>query len=154
VGTVASAGTFAATIPPSIALIIYGVVTEPSVAQLFIAGIVPGIATAVLYIAAINVWLRLRPGITGSRPAQVPLRTKLRATRRVWPALLLIGLIIVGIYSGAVTPTEAGGAGALAALIISVTVGGLRWTHFVEAVKDSLTVTAMILAVVIGAGIF
>ena len=154
VGTVASAGTFAATIPPSIALIIYGVVTETSVAQLFIAGIVPGIATAVLYIAAINVWVRLRPEIAGTRPEKVPLRTKLRATRRVWPALLLIGLIIVGIYSGAVTPTEAGGAGALAALIISVTVGGLRWTHFVEAVKDSLTVTAMILAVVIGAGIF
>lgn len=154
VGTVASAGTFAATIPPSIALIIYGVVTETSVAQLFIAGIIPGLLTALLYIGGIYVWVALRPEIAGRRAAAVPLREKFRATQRVWPAVLLVLVLVAGIYSGAVTPTEAGGVGAFAALIISITVGGLRWKNFVEAVKDSLSVTAMILAVVIGAGIF
>lgn len=154
VGTVASAGTFAATLPPSIALIIYGVITETSIARLFIAGIIPGIATALLYIAGIYAWVKLRPEIAGTQPAKVPLREKLRATQRVWPALLLVVILMAGIYSGAMTPTEAGGAGAFAALIISITVGGLRWTGVVEAVKDTLSVTAMILAVVIGAGIF
>ena len=153
VGVVASAGTFAATIPPSIALIIYGVITETSVSQLFMAGVVPGLLTAVFYLVGISVWVRLRPEIAG-KTFKTTWREKYASLLRIWPSLLLVITLVGGIYSGAVTPTEAGGVGAAIALIISVALGGLRWKKFIEALEGTLLVSSMILAIIVGAGIF
>jgi C4-dicarboxylate transporter DctM subunit len=153
VGTVASAGTFAATIPPSIILIIYGVITETSVSQLFVAGIIPGLLTAVGYLLAIAVWVRLRPNVAGP-PVTSSWAEKWRSLAKIWPAVLLVLLVVVGIYSGAVTPTEAGGVGAALALLISVAFGGLRWRQFVKALRGTIQVSSMIIMIIIGAGIF
>lgn len=153
VGTVAAAGTFASTIPPSVGLIIYGVQTETTISGLFMAGILPGIVTAVLYVVGIYVWARLRPDAAG-RLVHSTWSERLRSLRSVWPAIVLIVALITSIYMGIVTPTEAGALGAFLGLIISVSMGGLRWRGFVDSVVGSVRATAMILMIIIGAGIF
>jgi len=152
-GVVSAAGTLAVMLPPSIPLIIYGITTETSIGKLFIAGIVPGIITAVSYAVVVYIW--------GARsPETVPVgeryswRQKVGAARGVWPAFVLMGIVLGGIYSGAITPTEAGAVGAVGAFIIAVAVGGLRFDGFIVAVRNAIRITAMVIIIVIGASLF
>jgi C4-dicarboxylate transporter, DctM subunit len=152
-GTVASAGTFSVMIPPSIALIIYGVATGTSIGRLFAAGLLPGIGTALTYLVVVYGWARLRPQDAPSS-AKVVWKEKLRSLTSVLPAIPLIILVLGGIYAGVMTPTEAGAVGAFGALIISITLGGLRWSGIRDAVRNTTTITSMIILIIIGAGLF
>lgn len=153
-GSIAAAGTLASIIPPSIALIIYGVATETSIGDLFAAGIIPGIITTIAYILVIYIWARLKPGIAGSNDQRFSFAEKLQKTMKTAPALLLIIIVLGGIYSGLVTATEAGALGAAGALVLSVAFGKLRWGGFVHAVVRALGTSAMIIAIVIFASVF
>lgn len=153
-GSIAAAGTLASIIPPSIALIIYGVATETSIGDLFAAGVIPGLITTAVYIATIYIWVRLKPSIAPHAPEKVPLKHRLIALRRTLPALLLIVIVLGGIYSGIVTPTEAGALGAAGALVLSVIFGGLRLSGIMTAVTRALGSTAMIISIVIFANVF
>ncbi|MEN2979535.1 TRAP transporter large permease [Tistrella bauzanensis] len=152
-GTVAIAGTLAIMIPPSLGLIIYGILTESSIGRLFVAGIVPGLLSALGFVVSIMIWVRRDPSI-----APQVMRTawpdRLRSLTAIGPAMLLVVFVAGSIYSGAATPTEAAAIGALAALVISVTLGGLRRTEMLAAFRSSIRSTALIFTIIIGAMIF
>ncbi|MGE0701259.1 MAG: TRAP transporter large permease subunit, partial [Hyphomicrobiaceae bacterium] len=116
-------GTLAILIPPSIILIVYGVMTETSIGKLFLAGVVPGLLTATGL--AVTVMLVARQEGMAPRTSQFDLATALRESRQVWPTVLLLAGVIVAIYTGIASPTEAGAIGASAALVISAVLGTL-----------------------------
>ncbi|GGB41583.1 C4-dicarboxylate ABC transporter permease [Tistrella bauzanensis] len=152
-GTVAIAGTLAIMIPPSLGLIIYGILTESSIGRLFVAGIVPGLLSALGFVVSIMIWVRRDPSI-----APQVMRTawpeRLRSLTAIGPAMLLVIFVAGSIYSGAATPTEAAAIGALAALVISITLGGLRRAEMLAAFRSSIRSTALIFTIIIGAMIF
>jgi C4-dicarboxylate transporter DctM subunit len=153
-GSVCAAGALGILIPPSVLLIIYGSITDTSVADLFIAGIIPGIMLAGLHITHITIHSWLMPNIAPRTPS-VPWRVRWRSTLKVWWVILLIVLMMGGIYSGACTPTEAAAIGAFAAIVLGITLSkSLTWEKFRSAVRRSVTVTSMVLFIMVGAMIF
>jgi tripartite ATP-independent transporter DctM subunit len=151
-GTIAAGGTLGIMIPPSIALLLYALLTQQSVGDMFIAGIIPGLLGMVLYMAAVAIVVKWRPHL--ATPGQATsLMEKIVGLKGLVPFGLIFALIIGGIYGGIFTPTEAASVGAFGALLIAV-VRGLRWRGFVEAVRETLVISAMIFFMVIGAEIF
>jgi C4-dicarboxylate transporter, DctM subunit len=152
-GTVASAGTLAALIPPSILFILYGIFAEVSITKLLIAGILPGLLTAAIYAAMIMIRCAIDPSL--APPIDLDSKTfwieRWRSLRTVWPMFALILGVIGGLYTGVVTPTEAGAAGAFLALAIGVLQGRIDVVKFIDALRDSTTTTAQIFFVGVGA---
>lgn len=153
VGVVSVAGTLAFIIPPSTILIIYGILTEQSIARLFIAGIIPGILTVIGYCASIYLWVSREPEIA-PRIDPAPMRERVASLRPVWPVLLLSVCVISAIYTGVVTPTEAGAFGSACALVIVVVLKSLGFKGLKRSLLNSTHITAKIFAVIIGAMIF
>jgi tripartite ATP-independent transporter DctM subunit len=151
--TVAIAGTLSIMIPPSLALILYGILTETSIGKLFVAGIVPGLMTAFAYMATIAVWTRLRPGIA-PMAERASWAERWRSVVPIWSAALLVVFVATAIYSGAISASEAGAIGALGALVVSATQGGLTRAGFAGALAATVRSTTMIFAILIGASIF
>jgi tripartite ATP-independent transporter DctM subunit len=153
-GVVASAGTLAALIPPSILFVLYGIFAEVSIVKLLIAGIIPGLLTAAIYTVMILVRCRLDPAL--APPVDPAERENLRRERwkslkQVWPLLLLILGIIGGLYGGFVTPTEAGAGGAFLAMVIGIALREMSFRRFIAAMKDAMLTTAQIFFVGMGA---
>jgi C4-dicarboxylate transporter DctM subunit len=117
---IAAAGTFAVMIPPSLGFVLYGMMTNESVGKLFMAGVVPGLLTAAIYILVIVVGVRLRPDWAPAPRGSVPLVERLASLRSIWPMGLLVFIVLGGIYSGFMPPSAAGAIGALGAIVISV----------------------------------
>ena len=150
-GTVASAGTLGAVIPPSIAFVLYGIFAEVSISKLFIAGVLPGIMTALIYATMIIVRCRINPSL-GPPEAVKPSRAeKYEALGEVWPLLVLILTIIGGLYGGVFTPTEAGAFGAFMSFVVAFFQGRLTITVFRDSLFEALSGTARIFWVAIGA---
>ena len=151
-GSIAAGGTLGILIPPSVILIIYGLLTETNISKLFIAGILPGILGVVLYLVAVKVtvWIKpeLAPDVTESEPMDSS------DLVGVFCVLGLFTIIMVGIYGGFFTPTEAAGIGAGAAVLIAVGLRTMSFRDFMTATFDSVRATAMIFAVIIGAELF
>jgi C4-dicarboxylate transporter, DctM subunit len=150
-GVVAAAGTLGSLIPPSILMVLYGIFAETSIAQLLIAGILPGILTAFVYAAMIVIRCRLNPALAPHMRQTVSLRERIAATHEVWPLLVLILSVVGGIYAGIVTPTEAGAFGAFLALVLTVLQGRMTWKLFKDSVMEALVNTAKIFFVAFGA---
>jgi len=149
-GTVAAGGTMGILIPPSAALIIYGILTEEDIAALFVAGIVPGIITVVAYILVIILVTRIWP-VMGPRGERSGWRVRFRTLSRVWGVVLLFLLIMGGISFGVFTPNEAGAIGAIGALVFSMFRGRMSFKIFFESLLEAVHTTAMVLVIVIGA---
>lgn len=153
-GIVASAGTLAALIPPSILFVLYGIFAEVSITKLLIAGVVPGLLTAAVYTIMILVRCRLDPSLAPRIDAaerKELKRERWDSIRETWPLAALILGIIGGLYGGIVTPTEAGGAGAFLAMMIGVSQGKLGVAKMIESLKDAMITTAQIFFVGMGA---
>jgi C4-dicarboxylate transporter, DctM subunit len=153
-GVVASAGTLAALIPPSILFVLYGIFAQVSIAQLLIAGILPGLLTAAIYATMLVVRCRLNPAIAPKLAVAdraILWRERWQALGDVWPLLALILGIIGGLYGGVVTPTEAGAGGAFLALVIGFARGSLGIRGFIAALEDAMGTTAQIFFVGMGA---
>lgn len=153
-GVVASAGTLAALIPPSILFVLYGIFAEVSVVKLLIAGIVPGLLTAAIYTIMIVARCKYDPSLAPrvSAAERESLRDQRRATiLEVWPLLVLILGIIGGLYAGIITPTEAGAGGASLAAVIGIAQRKLTLPKFVDALTDSMVTTAQIFFIGMGA---
>ncbi|QOR38790.1 TRAP transporter large permease subunit [Billgrantia diversa] len=156
IGTLASASTLGLLIPPSIVLIVYGVVTEQSISRLFMAGIGPGLMILALFMSYLVVWSLFRGnrlGLTGQDESGLPLAKKLHQTLELVPILLLIGGIIVSIYGGLASPTEAAAVGVVLSMLIA------RWNGSFDAAifRDSLFAavrTACMIAFIIAAASF
>lgn len=151
-GSIAAGGTLGILIPPSVILIIYGLLTETDIGKLFVAGVVPGVMGLVFYLLAVQlaVWFKPELAPSGSKPVSLTRRDALG----VAALLLLFAIIMGGIYGGFFTPTEAAGIGAGAAIPLSALFGNLTGKALLEAIGESIRATAMIFALIIGAEIF
>ncbi len=156
-GTIAAAGTFAAMIPPSALFIIYAIFTEQSVGKLFIAGIIPGGVTAIVYSLAIIIRVRLNPSLAPQimTEKQISIQKRLSSLVQIWPVAVLALVVLGGIYSGIFTPTEAGAAGAFATLIFGIFLGKLNQVKYIKsALKESAQTTSMVFFIIVGALFF
>jgi len=149
-GSVAAGGVIGILIPPSVILVLYGILTETSIGDLFIAGFVPGILTVIGFMLAIAVTTRIWPHL-GPNGVKTTFAQKIAAIGQTWGIMLLFALVIGGIYFGVFTPTEAAGIGATGAFLISAVRGRLTWLNTKEALIETVTMTAMIFIVLIGA---
>jgi C4-dicarboxylate transporter DctM subunit len=152
-GIIAAGGTLGILIPPSMGFILIGILTQMSIGKLFIAGIIPGIICVGFYIATIYIMCKINPQIGPASP-RTTIRQKFGSLKLTWPVLMLFLLVIGGIYGGVFTPTEAGGIGAFGALIISLVRRQLDRTGIWECLLDTAKMSAMMMALIIGAFIF
>jgi C4-dicarboxylate transporter DctM subunit len=152
-GSIAAGGTIGILIPPSVILIIYGVLVEVSIAELFFAGIIPGLISLLYYVIAILIWTKLRPDL-GPKGPRFKTSERLRSLAETWEVLVLFVIVMGGIYGGWFTPTEAGAIGAAGALVF----GLFRRKITPQNMKGSLLATgrttAMVFLVVIGTAVF
>lgn len=156
-GVCASGGTLDALIPPSISFVIYGIFAEVSIVKLLIAGILPGILTAVIYMLMILIrcWINpeLGPAVVYDNKAAL-WKERWASLAQIWPVLVLIAGVIGGLYSGVVTPTEGGAAGALLAIVIGLLQRQLTWEGIVDSFKDAVGTTSQLFFVGLGAIIY
>jgi len=152
-GSIGVGATLDILIPPSIAMVIYGIATQTSIGKLLVAGVVPGIMVGVLLAVMIYVWVVLSPH---HAPATfvTPMAERIANLKRVWPSLLLILLVLMLLYTGIATPTEIGALGAFLAAVIGAAFGRLTWPEAVGALKQTIRTSAMIFLILIGATIF
>ena len=147
---VAAGGTLDILIPPSSIFVVYGILTETSIVDLFVAGFVPGIILSLMFMALIYIRVRINPTIAPPGPGTT-FREKLAATGECVDAIVLIALVLGGLIIGWFTPTEAAGIGAFAAIVASLMRRRLSWQGFKESLWDTVQNTGMIFVCLIGA---
>lgn len=151
--SIAAGGTIGIMIPPSVMMVIYGIITETNIGKLFIAGILPGLLGIIGYALAVQYTVYRRPEY--GRPASyTPWKDRLLALKGVWGILLLFGLVIGGIYGGAFTTTEAAGIGAGGAFLLALMRRRLSVKSLMEILIDTARSTSMLFFILIGALIF
>jgi tripartite ATP-independent transporter DctM subunit len=146
----ACGGTLAALIPPSIPLLVYGILAEQSVAKLFIAGVVPGLLTAVIYAAFIVGRCIADPSLAPQDDVAARWRDKLAVLPDVWPLPVLVIVVLGGIYGGFTSPTEAGALGGFGALVIALVRRRLSFALLRQSLSDAMLSTSSILFIAIG----
>jgi tripartite ATP-independent transporter DctM subunit len=151
-GCLAAGGTLGALIPPSIPLIIYAIMVEGNIVQLFQAAFVPGILAAIFYCIVVAIVVRVDPAAGPAGP-RADRREKLLAIRDVWTVVLVFAVVMGGIYTGAFTPTEGAGIGAVGMALIAVFYGGMRWQSFIATMYETALTSAMIFVILLGAGV-
>jgi C4-dicarboxylate transporter, DctM subunit len=149
-GAIAAGGTLGIMIPPSINLIVYGFLTQSSIPQLFLAGLVPGLLLALGFMLITALVCVVKPSLGGQRRHFSGLE-RLRSLKDLLPILLLFAVIIGTIYYGIATPTEAAAVGVGGAVLIALSFGQLNWAVITESVTGTVKVTSMIMLIVIGA---
>ncbi|MFV0302903.1 MAG: TRAP transporter large permease [Paracoccus sp. (in: a-proteobacteria)] len=151
-GSIAAGGTLGILIPPSVILIIYGLITEADIGKLFLAGILPGLLGVLFYIGAVAVTVRFKPELAPQEAGTAPIsRADINGVIAV---VGLFAVIMIGIYGGIFTPSEAASVGALFALLIAIVRGKLSLRDYLELCIDTARTSAMIFALIIGAEIF
>ncbi|MCF7935442.1 MAG: TRAP transporter large permease [Synergistales bacterium] len=158
-GSIAAAGGFAAMIPPSAGFIVYAIITGQSVGKLFIAGILPGVLTAVTFSAVIILRVLRRPELAPQLPPETGEKrqapTRAASLGKMWSIGLIAAIVLGGIYTGLFTPTEAAAIGAALALILGAAQGKIRrFAQFREAMRDSARTTSMVFLIMVGALFF
>jgi C4-dicarboxylate transporter DctM subunit len=151
IGSLAGSGTLGLLIPPSIIMIVYGVSAEVSIAQLFIAGIVPGLILACLFSGYLAVWATLNPRLVPAADTGLTFAQKLRESRHLIPVVLLIAAVLGSIYGGIATATEAAALGVVGALVISAAQGSLTWATFRDSLLGGTRLYCMIALILAGA---
>ncbi|MCP4209058.1 MAG: TRAP transporter large permease [Shimia sp.] len=149
-GAIAAGGTLGIMIPPSINLIVYGFLTQSSIPQLFLAGLLPGLGLALAFLMITAILCTIRPELGGNRRV-FPFLQMARALLDLVPILVLFALIVGSIYRGWATPTEAAAVGVAGALLIALAFGGVNWTMMRESLLGTIKVTSMIMLIIIGA---
>ncbi|SHO43869.1 TRAP transporter large permease [Desulfopila aestuarii] len=149
-GILAAGGTMGSMIPPSMALIFYGIITEQSIGKLFMAGFLPGITEAIFYMVTVYLLCLWKPEL-GPRGPVAPMKEKVKVLKKTAPILCLFVLIIGGLYFGLFSPTEAGGVGAFGAFTYSILSRRLSWDKFQLSLVNTVKVAAMVLLIVAGA---
>ena len=149
-GSVAAGGTMGILIPPSVILILYGVITGQSIGKLFLAGFIPGVLEAVFYIITIYILCKRNP-LMGPPGPKASLKSRITSIRNTWVVLLLFVLVIGGIYWGWFSPTEAAGVGAFGAFVLGLARRRLNWKGIKDSLSATMKSTAMIFVIVMGA---
>ena len=152
-GVVASGGSLGILIPPSVIFILYGIMTEQSIGELFISGIIPGLILAVLFALTILLWATWKPEV-GPRGPRASWPEKLASLGGMVEILLLFLGVMGGLFAGFFTPTEAGAIGAFGTLVFAVLRRALSWQGFVQSLFETTRISCMILVIVAGATVF
>jgi tripartite ATP-independent transporter DctM subunit len=150
VGSLAGSGTLGLLIPPSIIMIVYGVATDTSIAQLFIAGVLPGIMLAALFMGYVGIWSLLNSDKVPPNDIRMNFWQKLKASKGLIPVGLLILFVLGSIYGGYATPTESAALGVLGALLLSWFQGTMNWRTFVDSLLGATKTSAMIMLILAG----
>ena len=150
-GTVAAAGTIGALIPPSILLIIYGIIAEVPISHLFLGGVGAGLLTAFGYVMVITIRATINPELAPRLTETVPMAEKVAALKDTWPVVLLMACVFGGLFGGLFTPTEAGAVGAFLSLVIAGIKGSLTLERFKNALLETLLTSASLFIIAIGA---
>lgn len=150
-GCVAAAGTLGSLIPPSILMIVYAIFAEVSIGKMLIAGILPGILSAVVFSTMIITRCKINPKLAPPVEEKITWAERFEVLKSVWPLPVLVIGVLGGIYSGTFTPTEAGAGGAVIAFIIAALQRQLTWKVFKATILDSLKATSTIFFIAIGA---
>lgn len=153
-GVVTVSGTLAIMIPPSIAFVLYGIITETSIGKLLIAGIIPGILTTAMYSIGILLWNKFSPGVMPPPTRIYTWKDRWGSLRPLWAFIILASVVIGSMYAGLATPTEAAACGAFGALVIPLVLRRITQSSFKKAVTGAIKVTTMIFTIIIGAMIF
>lgn len=148
-GAIAAGGTLGILIPPSISLIIYGILTETSIPRLFAAGLLPGLLLAIGFSLITISLVILKPGIAGNRRKTYSWGERWLGLLQLTPLILLFVVMVGSIYAGIATPTEAAAVGLLAALLIAFSSRGFGFRHLLDAILSSFRTTGMIMLIVL-----
>lgn len=152
-GSITVAGTIGIMIPPSITLIVYGLIAEVSVAKLFAAGIIPGLMLGMLYSGYISLRCGITPGLAPTQSGGASWRTRFFALGQLLPVVVLIVLLLGSIYGGYATPSESAAVGVLGALCIAAFSGGFTLRQFYDSAMSAVVVTSMIGSAFAGAAL-
>jgi len=152
-GSIAAGGTLGIMIPPSVIMVIYGLMTETNIGSLFAAGILPGILAVSCYMGAVS-WTTWRDPKAGPPGERSSWSERLRALKDIWGVVALFVLVLGGIYGGVFTPTEAAGVGAAGGFFFALGRGALTWKTLFAVLIESARTTAMLFVILIGALIF
>lgn len=150
IGTLAGAGTLGLMIPPSLTMIVYGVTINESISKLFIAGVLPGLTLAALFMGYVAIWALVRPSAVPFEAA-LSLRERLARSRALLPVFVLILALIGSMYLGLATATEAASLGVMGALLLAWAQGSLTRQAFVESLIGAVCTSAMIALILMGA---
>src|SRR5699024_8042141 len=142
--SVAAGGTLGILIPPSVALILYGVLTMEPIGPLLIAGIIPGILCSLFFMATVYIQILRNKDLTPSGQEKAYLKEQLKALLPVWPFLLIFVISVGGIYFGLFTPTEAAGVGSFSAFLYTLITKRFNWQKLKDAFDETARLTAMI----------
>lgn len=153
IGSLAGSGTLGLLIPPSIILIVYGAAVEESIARLFVAGVVPGLVLAALFMGYIMVWALLNPSRMPPVEPRTPWPEKFKAARRLLPVILLIAGVIGSIYGGIASPTEAAVIGVALSLLMARLQNSLTWQTFLDGLLAATATSCMIAFILAGAAV-
>jgi C4-dicarboxylate transporter DctM subunit len=151
IGSLAGAGTLGLLIPPSIIMIVYGVAAEVSIAQLFMAGVVPGVLLAALFSGYLVLWALRHPTLVPPADTALSFGRKVHESRHLIPVLLLIAAVLGSIYTGIATATEAAAVGVVGALLLSAAQGSLNWQTFRDSLLGGTRLYCMIALILAGA---
>ena len=152
-GSVASGGGLGMLMPPSIVLIVYGILTQQSIGKLFIAGIIPALFITVWFILAIYVYCRLKPE-QGPQGDKFTVKEMFLSLKNLWETLAVFVLVMGGLFAGFFTPTEAGAVGSFGVLLVAMVRRQLTWKGFVKSLYETLRTSCMVLLLIAGAVIF
>ena len=152
-GSLAAGGTLGILIPPSVILVIVGLITEQSIGHLFLAALIPGVIAALGYVLAIVVYVRIRPE-AGPAAIAESWEVRLSSLNTIWPVVAIFLLVIGGIYLGVFTPTEGAAVGALATGVFALCVGGLGLSEIKQSLLEMARTTGMIFIILIAAEIY
>jgi len=152
-GTIAAGGTLGILIPPSVIMVIYGIMTEQSIGALFAAGVVPGIVATLFYLGTAWNCVRRNPAL-GPPGERTSWAGRLTALRHIWGVVVLFLIVMGGMYGGLFTPTEAAGVGAMGGFLFALARGRLTPKILLEVLTESAQMTAMLFTILIGASIF
>jgi tripartite ATP-independent transporter DctM subunit len=152
-GSVAVGSTTDLLIPPSIGLVIYGLMTDTSIGDLLLAGVLPGVVLMLCLATMIVIWVTVDPSIAPATYS-VPWRQRVGSVLRIWPSVLLIGAVMGLLYSGVATATEVGAVGAACAFAVSALLGRVTLVRIRDSFSEALSTTTMIFLIFVGAMIF
>jgi C4-dicarboxylate transporter DctM subunit len=152
-GTLAVGGSLGILIPPSVILVIYGILTEQNIAKLFMAAFIPGILAAIFYMVAISIYCRLNPKAGPAEP-RASWDVRFRTLRQIWPVAVIFIVVVVGTNIGWFTPTEGAAVGAFSTFILCVLHGKMNWFALRGSLLAVAEVTAMIFLILLGADLF
>jgi len=153
-GCIAASGTLAALIPPSILMVVYAIITEQSIGKVMLAGLIPGLITAFVFMAGIYVRVKLNPSLAPMPKQSISWEERFKALSGVWGIGVLFLLVIGGIYAGLFIPTYAGAIGAFGALLLVILKRRLTRRSMLEVIKDASITSTTIFIIIIGGMLF